>query len=343
MARLIRSACLTDYVGVSRSVGLNPYRMLDAAGLPRASLSDPDMMIPAGAVGRLLEASAKAAGIDDFGLRLAEMRGLSNLGPVGLVVREQPTIRKAIEALIRYIRLHNEAVSLRIEETDDLVILSPTLVVARPAPIRQAVELSMGVLCRILRLFLGGAWKPQAVCFTHVPPKSRERHRRVFGTRVEFSQDFNGIVCLARDLEAPIPAADPTMARYVERYLDSIAAKPNATMRDKVRELIWMMLPTEGCSIEQVAARLGVNRRTLHRHLAREGETYSALIDGVRTEMVTHYLEDRGRQLYVVADMLGFSALSVFSRWFRSRFGCSVSAWRAAHQAAFDPDRRSIT
>jgi Arabinose-binding domain of AraC transcription regulator, N-term len=182
MARMIRSACLTDYVGVSRSVGLNPYRMLDAAGLPRASLSDPDMMIPAGAVGRLLEASAKAAGIDDFGLRLAEMRGLSNLGPVGLVVREQPTIRKAIEALIRYIRLHNEAVSLRIEETDDLVILSPTLVVARPAPIRQAVELSMGVLCRILRLFLGGAWKPQTVCFTHVPPKSRERHRRVFGT-----------------------------------------------------------------------------------------------------------------------------------------------------------------
>lgn len=334
MAYLIRSACLTDYIGVCRSVGIDPYRLLTAAGLPRACLTDPDMMIPAGAVGRLLEAAAEAAGADDFGLRLAEMRGLSNLGPVGLIVREQPTIRKAIEALIRYIRLHNQSLSLRLEESGDLVILSPALVVSRPAPVRQAVELSIGVLYRILRLFLGDAWKPQSVSFTHRAPKSRERHRRFFGTRVEFGQDFNGVVCLARDLEAPIPAADPTMARYVQRYLDSIAARPNATMRDKVRELIWMMLPTEGCSIERVAARLGANRRTLHRHLAREGATYSTLVDAVRTEMVTHYLEDRERPLYVVADLLGFSALSVFSRWFRARFGCSVSAWRAAQQAA---------
>ena len=333
MPYMIRSACLTDYVAVSRSVGIDPFRLLNQAGLPRACLSDADMMIPAGAVGRLLEASARAAGIDDFGLRLAEMRSLSNLGPVGLIVREQPTIRRAIEALIRYIGLHNQSLSLRVEESGDLVILSPALVVSRPAPIRQAVELSMGVLYRILRLFLGDAWKAHSVSFTHPAPKRREAHRRFFGARVEFGQDFNGIVCLARDLEAPIPAADPTMARYVQRYLDSIAARPNASLRETVRELIWMILPTEGCSIERVAARLGTNRRTLHRHLRREGATYSGLIDAVRTEMVTHYLENREQPLQVVADMLGFSALSVFSRWFRSRFGCSVSAWRAAHQS----------
>jgi AraC-like DNA-binding protein len=103
-------------------------------------------------------------------------------------------------------------------------------------------------------------------------------------------------------------------------------------MRDKVRELIWMMLPTEGCSIQRMAARLGTNRRTLHRRLRREGATYSGLIDAVRAEMVTHYLENREQPLQVVAAMLGFSALSVFSRWFRSRFGCSVSACRAGHR-----------
>jgi AraC-like DNA-binding protein len=27
--------------------------------------------------------------------------------------------------------------------------------------------------------------------------------------------------------------------------------------------------------------------------------------------------------------LLGFSALSAFSRWFKSQFGCSVTDWRA--------------
>ena len=45
--------------------------------------------------------------------------------------------------------------------------------------------------------------------------------------------------------------------------------------------------------------------------------------------MVTRYIENRERSLATVADLLGFSALSAFSRWFRTRFGCSVIAWRA--------------
>jgi hypothetical protein len=32
----IRSACLTDYAEVARSVGREPLRMLDAVGLPRS-------------------------------------------------------------------------------------------------------------------------------------------------------------------------------------------------------------------------------------------------------------------------------------------------------------------
>jgi hypothetical protein len=38
---------------------------------------------------------------------------------------------------------------------------------------RQATELSVGVVFRILWIFLGGAWKPQLVSFTHGPPKNR--------------------------------------------------------------------------------------------------------------------------------------------------------------------------
>jgi AraC-like DNA-binding protein len=89
-------------------------------------------------------------------------------------------------------------------------------------------------------------------------------------------------------------------------------------------------LPSGLCSADRVAKHLGVDRRTLHRHLAREGETFTSLLDTVRAELATRYIGNRDRPLASVSESLGFSALSAFSRWFRNRFGCSVSQWRAS-------------
>ena len=80
MPYFVRSASLINYVEVARSVGLEPNRLLRAEGISSYALLDPDSRIPVDAVGRLLEASAREAGIEDFGLRMAQTRQLST-GP----------------------------------------------------------------------------------------------------------------------------------------------------------------------------------------------------------------------------------------------------------------------
>ncbi len=45
---------------------------------------------------------------------------LANLGPLGLLVRDQPTVRQGIEAWIQNRKLHTDSVSLRVEEHDAL-------------------------------------------------------------------------------------------------------------------------------------------------------------------------------------------------------------------------------
>ncbi len=55
-------------------------------------LDEPDLMIPVEAVGRLLQASATASGNESFGLYMARSRLLSNLGAVGLLMRDQATL-----------------------------------------------------------------------------------------------------------------------------------------------------------------------------------------------------------------------------------------------------------
>ena len=334
MPRLIRSAALANYAELSRSLGLDPYRMLSVSGLPAACLEDPELKVPVKAVMRLLEESAMRTGKSDFGLRLAESRTVANLGALALLIREQPTIRKALDALSGYMFLHSEALLFRIVEQQDLVIVNFMIDMGRPVPMRQSIELGLGFLHRSFERLFRERWKPQAVCFTHAAPERTHFHRRFFGTSLRFSEDFNGIVCAARDVDVSVPAADTAMAKQVKQYLDTLATRQTANLSDSVRECIYVMLPSGLCSVDQVAKRLGTDRRTLHRHLAREGQTFSAIIDSVRAELATRYIGNRDRNLASIADLLGFSARSAFSRWFRGQFGCSVSEWRAAQLPA---------
>ena len=82
-------------------------------------------------------------------------------------------MRDALNSLIRYIRLHNEALNLRMEEHGGTAIVSVEIKVRRPVPIRQGPA-----------------------------PRRRDTHRRMFAGRVEFGHDFNGVVCDAASRDA---------------------------------------------------------------------------------------------------------------------------------------------
>ena len=329
MPALLRSACLTGYAELAREKGLDPIALMSEVGLPLAALREPDRKVPADAVCALLEQSAQRSGDLSFGLRLAESRRPSNLGPIGLLVREEPTLRRALEALLRYGHLHNAALILKIEEAGGVVVIREELVVGRATVVRQSSEIAVGVLFRLLTIFLGPNWRPRRVCFAHSAPKDRTVHWRVFGRGVEFGHDFNGIVCDARDLDVPNPGADPVMAGYARQVLEASLGDTCSSTANDVRQLVFVMLPAGHCTLELVARHLGVTPRTVHRQLAREGETFTGIVEGARRELATRYVDDGGRPLSEVSALLGFSAPSAFSRWYRQGFGVSAAERRS--------------
>jgi AraC-like DNA-binding protein len=327
MPNLVRSASLTNYVEVARAARLDPQALLAETGLSPACLHDPDLMIPAVAVNRLLEASARASGLDNFGLRMAETRRLSNLGSVALVVREEPTVRRIVLAMMHYRHRLNESVFAVLDEANGISVIREELLLGIQGSTRQGTELLIGVMFRSLKYFLGAAWNPLRVCFTHAPPRDLSVHYRVFGYAVEFGQDFNGLVCTTRDMDAPNPMADPVMARYARQLLEDATDSGRMSAVDEVRHVLFVLLPSGECSIDQVGQQLGVDRRTVHRRLVREGTTFSEVVNAIRRELAAHYLDDGKRPLSQVAELLGFSALSAFSRWYRQQFG-EVAAQR---------------
>ncbi|MFC0436986.1 AraC family transcriptional regulator [Kutzneria buriramensis] len=340
MKALARYAALNSYVEVSRSVGIDPARLMRGVGLDPSSLGLPDRWIPAVAIARLLEQSAATSGCEDFGLKLAERRRLANLGPLSLVIREEPDLRGALRTLIRHENMYNEALRIHMAVTNGLATVRIGFEFGEPTGTRQATELAMGTLHRLLRDFLGTQWQPLTVCFTHTAPADPSAHRRFFGPALKFEQKFNGVVFYENDLETPNKTSDPQLRAYAQQFLDSVGFPEETTTLDRVRELVELLLPTGRCSVEQIARSLGVDRRTVHRHLADENETFSSVLNSVRTELAEQMVSSGRHSLTEVATLLSFSSSSNFSRWFRGRFGCSPSRW-CAEKSARSPGKPS--
>jgi len=334
VAGVIRAASLTNFADVARSVGLDPMRLLSEFGLPQRALEDADLKVPIDAVRQLLEAAAERSGVEAFGLLMADTRRLSNLGPVGLLIREQPTLRDALQALRLYTRQLNGALFLTIEEIGDVALIREEIIVGHGGPIRQSTELAIGVVFSVLRAYLGSNWQPRRVCFAHDTPRERSVHDRVFGRRVEFGHDFNGIVFARSDLDLANPHADPAMERYAKQMLEASGSQEMRNMAVQVRDHVLLLLGTGRCTIDVVAQHLGIDRRTVHRHLAAERQTFTAIVDAVRAELASRYLKDQSRSLAEVSSMLGFSAPSGFSRWYRRHHGAAPSNRRSARSRA---------
>ncbi|WP_434033103.1 AraC family transcriptional regulator [Cupriavidus sp. a3] len=328
---LTRAAALTGYEPLARAVGLDPFRMLRLAKIPAKALDDPNLMISADSVGRLLEESALRSGEEAFGLLLAEKRSLANLGMLALVLREEPTLYSAMLASARYLRLHNDGVQLRLEDAGDLAILHVDF--RRPGVWRQAVEMSTGIALRAFAVLTRNTFRPVSITFTHAAPTSLDVHRRVLGPIVEFSEEFNALICRRRELDLPIPAAAPELSREVKRLLDvQLASLEEDDLTLRSREVVKMLLPTGLCSVERISQHLGINRRTLNRHLASSGESATTIVNAVRLELAEEYLANSRRKLYEVAELLGFSTAGDFSRWFRREFGKTPSDWAADYR-----------
>lgn len=330
MSNLVVSACLAHYAEVARACTLDPLAQLQRVKLDPSCLENPHSKISVDAVWHLLENSARDAGVEDFGLRMTERRQLSNLGPLAKVMCEEPTLRKALETLKRYLHLHNEGFMILIEEYDGVAVIRGEQITQEQLPARQSIDLILGVTYRTLKTLLGEHWEPRTVCFRHMAPRDRSTHLRVFGNNIQFNSVIDGIVCRSVELDAPIHGTAPKEARIVRQHLDALGLASDSVV-DTVRRLVWFHLLAGHCSVEQVARQLGVDRRTVHRQLAQHQQSYSSILDQVRNEQAIRHLKYSRRSQSEIAELLGFSGLSAFSRWFSQRFGCSPRAWRNAH------------
>jgi AraC-like DNA-binding protein len=325
----VSAVAASGVVGLIGQYGGDSDRIFGAARLDMGQAADPNAQLDLQSYCDLFEQAARQTGVDHFGLRFGSAYQVENMGPLAQLALNSPTLGACLQNLCRYFPAIQEHSTLSLEEEGSLMRLKYQIRDGRIARRRQDAELSIGIFNNFFRHCFGAAWSPEEVHFEHLRAAEPGVHQAVLNAPVYFAQPTNAILFRRASLAAAMPSANPAAlpALHAELSRKSAAARPDDFTGLAVQQ-IRLGFHEGDPGIAKVAARLGMSRAGLYRRLAAAGSDFSVLTQGVRQELALMYAAEPHIPFTEIAELLGYSELSAFSRAFRRWTSLSPAAYR---------------
>lgn len=331
---VFRADSVTDLPAVLRQIGLDPDAAIAAAGLPPRAFDDPLNEIPIAGLGRLVARVVATTGCGHLGLLIGERCQPASLGLVGLLALHSPDVGTALRNLTAHLHLRDRGAVAPLRVVNGVALFGYAIYQPGVEGCDQIYDGAMAIVMNLMRSLCGPEWRPSEVLFAHSQPAELQPFRRVFGAPLRFDAERTGLAFASRWLEQPTRGADPVLYRELE---ETVAAAESALAGDLVADLRRMLrvilLGGKG-SVEEVAGRLSMHRRTLNRRLRARGTSLHRLVEQTRFEIARQLVEHTRMPLTDVAAALGYADASAFTRAFQRWTGRPPSAWREAARAA---------
>lgn len=332
MTVLVRSATLSTFEVLAKGLRLDVPTLLARFGIPLQALHDPDMLVPYQGFINLLEYSASLGRCPDLGLRLAQARGISMLGPIAVLMRHAGTVGEALALASRYLFVHSPALKLQTQivpghpDLVDVVFdLSHAKLTARP----QVISLALGIVCHGLSVMTAARIAPQLVMLPHAPVADEDAYRQAYNSPVQFRAPVAAVRLKVSDMKEVVSGNDPHMKELALGYLEQQGSKPHTLFSDRVRRLVRHFLSAGHARHTDIANALSLHPRTLQRRLAAEGATFEQLVDDVRKEQFLELIGlPTGPAMTQIAHILGYAEVSVLTRSCKRWFGATPRVMR---------------
>lgn len=318
-------------------LGVDVDKVLAAVGLTRAQILSTDARLSPDhgrALGRaLLERLPSNFDRCEFGLRAADRFVAGDADLLGYILSHSEHPLAALRALADLGRLIGDSADFQVHEAGGYVTARFTLAGGK-AMLLEATDFAVAVVQRVLRERSRGAVRPSEVHVTRARPANARLFRSYFGAPVRFDAPAGVLVYERALLLQPFAHSDPRLVEILTQHAcERVRAFPRDELRDRVRLAIQTSMHHGDCTIERVAQRCGVGERTLRRRLCEAGTSFRSLVDDVRKERALQLLEQE-TSVTRVAQQLGFSDATAFTRAFRRWTGAGPQQYRRARESA---------
>ena len=270
-----------------------------------------------------------------FARRASELRH----GAAGMVAQNSQTLREGLDAGLRYSRPqlgNSERLVVRAEHQEMVVLIRP------PDPeieIDESVDRFKSIV-----MLLGHELRGRRMAGVMATPFANElkvthstegfslsRAALPPGMTITFDAPHVELVLCADYLDTPLLSPSAALRAIALRQLEG--ANPEANISDRVRGVFQSCEP-EVPDLDEVCTALHMSRATLKRKLKADGATFQSLKDSFRLRRATSLLRETDASVEEIADELGFSDASGFTKAFRRWTGIAPREWRLAHRAS---------
>ncbi|ABV35312.1 helix-turn-helix-domain containing protein, AraC type [Shewanella sediminis HAW-EB3] len=319
-----------------RASGVDPESVYEDAGLSLTEIERaPDSRIPIENMTLFWEAVESATQSPAFGLAVGRYAYPMHFRSLGLLMMTSETLARAFERLPDYYALVSNSASIKLQRTPQLIGFTITPLNGIEIS-EMAIDAFFATLMHHGELMIGHSNFIKTVELIRESPKDESPWQTCFNCPVSFEQQVN---CLWMDrsmLEKATMMADPKLAmkneHAVRQYLEKMQA---LSWHEKTSQAVHAMLVDGEPCLVKAAQIYNLSERTLSRYLKSEGTNFRTILQEKRKELAHYYLINSELSITQVADKLGYTSLSNFTRVFHLWYGLSPSLYRLqSHSSA---------
>jgi AraC-like DNA-binding protein len=298
--------------------GLNSVDLMKRAGMDPLTLKRPGSRVPMAAMTQLWKLAIEETGDPLLGLATARHIQPASNHALGLAWLASATLREALARLERFHRVLSTGMSMRLVTTAAFTELRLQPSDAGEMVAKEAIEAFFAIVVRKCRMLMASDYQPAAVLLMRGDPGFNEDYRQAFGVTPEFSSVSNLIRFHDAGLDDPLPAGDPELAseldKISERYLTSM--DPNAISAG-VRKILEDIMPSGRPTLAVVSRLMNRSEKTVQRGLYSEMTSFHEILEQTRLSLALKYIRVNHLSLSHIAQLLGFSDQSNFTRAFK--------------------------
>ena len=278
--------------------------------------------------------AASMAQSTTMGIRWGQFVHPSHFGALGYAWLASSSLRTALKRSRRFSRMFHDHLDLNLEETGDY-IRADYRMNRQPTRPRLVGDGHVAGLLAMCRVNFGPDLVPREVTLKRDEPTDPTPWYEFFGPNILFGHNFNSLALDNQDADLQLTSSSPAMIRLheeiIERYL---MKRDRENILNRARLQIMEQLPSGRVTESVIASALNVSKRTLHRKLRDNGETFRSVLTQVRVDLASRYLQNADYSVTEIAFLLGYADTSAFSRAFKTWFGYSPTQAREQGKAA---------
>ena len=294
--------------------GCPPDELLAGTTLAQAGMSGIGARIRNTDFNRLVANAQNLTGDPDLGLQLGLRLNLSAHAVLGQAFMTCRDLAQVMDLFLKYYHLLAPALQLEFEILEDRCFLTT---VSSPDDLLEefSYELMYAAILNTLRGLLNKPDLQMRIELPYPEPDHSAFYHQVFGDDIHFDC-LRGRISFGRELlRTPLPSSNTALRNLYEAECARLLA--DLEEEDAVAEQTLRLLrKLEGQypQMPQLAQMLNLSPRTYRRRLDEENQSFQGLLDKVRAEHATRYLQNTRLPLTSIAYMVGFNDASNFRR-----------------------------